>query len=58
MHKDFPVIENQWFEKHEALLESYVERIFEASSLLDMFDASHWYVNAIAALNTPSTANR
>lgn len=58
MQLDFPVVENNWLEKHEAILESYVERIFEANTFQDMFNASHWYVNAVTSLNLPSAVSR
>lgn len=40
----------QWAEQQEALLDSYIERVFESESIEDWFSASHWYFDAIASL--------
>lgn len=40
----------QWMERQEALLDSYIERVFESQSIDEWFSASHWYFDAIRAL--------
>ncbi|SIS97153.1 hypothetical protein SAMN05421760_10991 [Neptunomonas antarctica] len=55
-----PKIRNSetWVEQHEALLDTYIERVFESESIDEWFSASHWYFDAISTLFLPQTAAR
>lgn len=43
-------LNENWIEQQEALLDTYIERVFEASSIDEWFSASHWYFDAVTAL--------
>ena len=48
----------EWLERQEALLDTYIERVFESRSIEEWFSASHWYLDAIRVLFQPDvTAN-
>ena len=51
----YPKIRNpeDWLEQQEALLDTYIERVFESQSIDDWFSASHWYVAAITTQFLP-----
>ncbi len=35
-----------------SLFDYYIDRLYQSESLLDVFSASHWYVNATRSLLT------
>lgn len=43
----------KWEEQQEALLDSYIERVFESETIEEWFCASHWYFDAITLLFLP-----
>lgn len=43
-----------WIEQQETLLDTYIERVFEARSIDEWFSASHWYFDAITSLFKPT----
>ena len=51
----YPIIRNpeKWVEQQNAMLDSYIERVFEAETIDDWFSASHWYYDAIISLVLP-----
>ncbi|RVU32757.1 MULTISPECIES: hypothetical protein [Neptunomonas] len=36
-----------WVDVQEALLDTYVEKVFEAKNIDDWFSAAHWYMDAV-----------
>ena len=56
----YPKIRNpeEWAEHQEALLDSYIERVFESETIEEWFSASHWYFDAITSLFLPQAAKR
>ncbi len=56
----YPKIRNpeEWVEQQEALLDSYIERVFESETIEEWFSASHWYFDAIASLFLPQAATK
>ena len=51
----YPIIRNpeEWIVQQDAMLDSYIERVFESEKIDDWFDASHWYYDAITSLLLP-----
>ncbi|WP_293265984.1 hypothetical protein [Neptunomonas sp.] len=51
----YPKIRNpeEWLEQQEALLDTYIERVFESKTIDEWYSASHWYFDAITALFLP-----
>ena len=51
----YPIIRNpeEWVEQQDAMLDSYIERVFESEKIDDWFSASHWYYDAITSLLLP-----
>ncbi|WP_156905250.1 hypothetical protein [Neptunomonas japonica] len=56
----YPKIRNpeDWLEQQEALLDTYIERVFESQTIDEWFSASHWYFDAIATQFLPQAMSK
>lgn len=56
----YPLIRDpeKWAEHQEALLDSYIERVFESETIEEWFSASHWYFDAITSLFLPQATRQ
>jgi hypothetical protein len=56
----YPKIRNpeDWLEQQEALLDTYIERVFESQTIDEWFSASHWYFDAIRTQFLPQAMSK
>ncbi len=48
----YPCQAERLIDRSGSLLDYYIDRLYQSESLLDVFSASHWYVNATRSLLT------